>query len=141
LTDRRAKGNEVLAPSIFSKSWPKGEPQKVEFLIGITSTPVCILAVNNLCLLRVKFQIALPQSFSNTRFQILRFRFGYAVHNDVIRVALESDFRVFPSHPVIKGIVQKEIGQKWAIDSSHAIDNFEFEQTVRYARGWNKNSA
>jgi hypothetical protein len=25
-------------------------------------------------------------------------------------------------------------------DSSHAIDNFEFEQTVRYARGWNKNS-
>jgi hypothetical protein len=26
-------------------------------------------------------------------------------------------------------------------DSSHAIDNFEFEQTVRYARGWNENSA
>jgi hypothetical protein len=26
-------------------------------------------------------------------------------------------------------------------DSSHTIDNFEFEQTVRYARVWNKNNA
>jgi hypothetical protein len=108
----------MLAPSILGHSWTKGEPQEVKLLICVTPTPVRILAVNKFRFLRMKLQIALPQSLSNAYFQILRFRLRHAVHNDVIRVALKWDFWVSPSHPVIKSIVQKEIGQQWANHTS-----------------------
>jgi hypothetical protein len=35
-------------------------------------------------------------------------------------------------------LMKVNIGQKRRDDSSHTIDNFEFEQTVRYTRVWNK---
>jgi hypothetical protein len=40
-------------------------------------------------------------------------------------------------HPTIECIMQKQVGQKRADDSTHAIANFEFERVVSYQRTWN----
>jgi hypothetical protein len=39
--------------------------------------------------------------------------FRLAVHHHIIRIALRWDFRISPSHPVVKGIMQEQIGRSW----------------------------
>jgi hypothetical protein len=40
-------------------------------------------------------------------------------------------------HPQVEYIVQVDVRQKRADDSTHAIANFEFERVVSYQRTWN----
>src|SRR5215813_4567430 len=39
------------------------------------------------------------------------------MNDDVVRIPLERQMRPLPSHPQIKRVVQKQIGQQWANDS------------------------
>jgi hypothetical protein len=62
--------------------------------------------------------------------------------NAIIGITAKRQQRIVPLHPGVEHVVEKEISQNRAYDSSHTIDKFEFEQIVTYTRNWNnKNSS
>ena len=54
----RQKGNDMLMPVPDRFSRPKAIAQKVERLVWVVATPVHILAIDELCLLRMQSQLA-----------------------------------------------------------------------------------
>src|SRR6266699_6229557 len=52
----RAEMDEELPLAILRSPWPKRVAQKIEFLVRIRPSPIVILAIDNLRLLRMKFQ-------------------------------------------------------------------------------------
>src|SRR5215471_3054690 len=58
IAHRRAEVDEALAPSILRPSGTEGVSEKVKFLIGIRTTPVVILAVDDFRLVRMQLQLA-----------------------------------------------------------------------------------
>ncbi len=48
--------DEELPLAILRSPWPKRVAQKIEFLVRIRPSPIVILAIDNLRLLRMKFQ-------------------------------------------------------------------------------------
>jgi len=89
----------------------------------------------------MKFQSTFSKPPLNRRPKTFRLGFTPTVANPIIGIPLERDLRIIPLHPLIERIMQKKIRKKRTDDSSHTIDNFEFEQTVGYTRVWNKNNA
>ena len=84
----------------------------------------------------------MPKDILNSLQQPLRIPF--AQNHKVIRIADKSGphlFLDFLHLPYFIQDVKIDVSQKRGNDSSHTIDNFEFEQTVRYTRGWNKNNS
>jgi hypothetical protein len=57
--------------------------------------------------------------------------------NAIVGVTAKRQERIVPLHPEIEHIVEKEIGQDRACDSTHTIDNFEFDSNFKYSRNWN----
>jgi hypothetical protein len=88
----------------------------------------------------MKFQSTFSKPLLNRRPKTFRLGFTSTVANPIIRITLKRDLRKIPLHPLVERIMQKEIRKEGTDDSSHTIDNFEFEQTVRYTRVWNKNN-
>src|SRR5713226_5531703 len=85
----RTEIDEELSCAILRSSWPKRVAQKIELLVWIRPSPVLILAVDNLRLLRMKFQPAFPQTRGNRRPNLLGFRFRSAMHDGIIGETLK----------------------------------------------------
>src|SRR2546426_12287588 len=58
----RAEIDEELPLAILRSPWPKRVAQKIEFLVRIRPSPIIILAIDHLRLLRMKFQPTLLQA-------------------------------------------------------------------------------
>src|ERR1019366_5614781 len=56
-TDCRNETDKHLSRAAHRPAWPKSMAQKVEALLWITASSICILAVHDLGLLRTEFQL------------------------------------------------------------------------------------
>src|SRR6266404_3081176 len=106
----RAEIDEELPFAILRSPWSKRVAQKIEFLVQIRPSPIIILAIDNLRLLRMKFQPALLQARGYGSPKSLSFRLRPAMHDGIIGVPLKRYLRILLRHPSIKGIVQKQVG-------------------------------
>src|ERR1019366_63417 len=79
----RAEVDEVLAVPILRSPRLKPIAQKIELLVRVSPSPVIILAVDNLRLLRMKLQPAFLHTRGNRCPHLLRLRFRPAMHNRV----------------------------------------------------------
>ncbi len=79
--------------------------QKVEPILGIAIPPVGNLAVHDLGLVWVKFQMPLHEALPKHISEGMRLRFAYTV---------TTDGRALFRHPPIECIMQKQVGQKRA---------------------------
>ena len=106
--------DEALSHTILRRTWAKGITQKVEALHRIVPPPIGILAVHDLRLVRVKFQVPLPSGVPKRISEGTRLRFAHTVAADVVSVALEGDLGVLLRHPPIECLMQNQVGQKRA---------------------------
>jgi hypothetical protein len=56
------------------------------------------------------------------------------VHDRIVGVPLESDPAVMARDPLIKGVMQKQVGQQRGDYSSYTKDNFEFRRVISFQR-------
>src|SRR5579871_2732653 len=106
IRDRRAEVDEVPPLATLRSPRAKRIPQKIEFLVWICTPPVIILAIDDLCLLRMKLQPTLPHPRGYGCPYLLGFSFRSAVHDGIISEALKRQLRIRLRHPPIKGIMQ-----------------------------------
>src|SRR5688500_13883885 len=95
-------------------SRPKRITEKIEGLDWKVATPVRILAVDKLCLLRMQDQPTSRKSGLQGTPQCSCFLFASAVTDDVVRVPFEWNVGIFPHHPHVEGIMQEQIRQNRA---------------------------
>src|ERR1017187_4779861 len=79
----RAEVDEVLAEPILRSPPLKTIAQKIELLVRVSPSPVVILAIDNLRLLRMKLQPTFLQAQGNRCPHLLRLRFRPAMHDRV----------------------------------------------------------
>src|SRR3954449_11701941 len=101
--------NKELPPVALGPSGPKRVAQEVELDVLVLTLPVAVLTVDDLGLLRVKFQTAFRQTLSDRLQQLLSSSLALGVDDHIIRITLELDVRIAPSHPGIERVVQKEV--------------------------------
>src|SRR5262249_49115305 len=97
--DGRRKVDEEFAPPIFRLPRTKRITKKIELLAWVISSPVFILAIDNLRLLRMKLQPTLlkPLRYSIPNFLSLASR--PAMHNGIIGIPLKRQMRKLVSLP------------------------------------------
>ena len=108
----------------------KLEAEKVKVDVGKVTSPVHVLAVDDLRLLPMQYQLAGREAVRNRTPECPRLLGALAVTNDVVRVSLERNVRMVPRHPYVERVVQKEIRQERANDSPYAKGNFSFERVI-----------
>src|SRR5205085_10074647 len=86
----RAEIDEELPLAILRSPRPKRVAQKIEFFVRIRPSPIIILAIDNLRLLRMKFQPTLLQARGYGSPNLLGFPFCPAMHDGIIGVPLNS---------------------------------------------------
>jgi hypothetical protein len=124
--------DEELSLAIPPPSRPKRVAQKIELLVQVRPSPVIILAVDDLRLLRMQFQSTVLQASGYRRPNLLGLLLRSAVHDGIISETLKRHLPILRFHPSIKCVVQKQIGQQWADNSLNAKDNFAFERRLKY---------
>src|SRR5712692_6756298 len=102
--------DEELSFAILRSSRPKRVAQKIELLVRIRPSPVIILAIDDLRLLRMKLQPTFLQASGYGRSNLLSLLFRPAMHDGIIGETLKMQLRMLFRHPPIKRIVQKQIG-------------------------------
>src|ERR1700688_3685135 len=105
----RAEIDEEFPLPILRPSRPKSVAEEVELLVGVFPSPVVILAIDDLRLLRMKFQPALLQTRGYGRPDFLCLHLCPAMYDGIIGKPLKRILRILPRHPPIKSIVQKQI--------------------------------
>jgi hypothetical protein len=60
------------------------------------------------------------------------------VHDRIVCVSLESDLAVMSRDPLIKGVMQKQVGQQRGDDAPYTKDNFEFRRVISFQRSPHK---
>src|ERR1700676_2868436 len=80
----RTEIDEELPLPILRPSRPKSVAEKVELLVGVFPSPVLILAVDDLRLLRMKFQPALLQTRGYGRPDVLCLLLCPAMHDGIV---------------------------------------------------------
>src|ERR1700719_1756991 len=109
----RNRGTEVdeeLSFAILRSPRPKRVAQKIELLVRICPSPVFILAIDDLGLLRMKFQPTLLQTCGYGCPNLLGFHFCSAMRDGIVGETFEWYLRIPLRHPSIKRIMQKQIG-------------------------------
>jgi hypothetical protein len=114
----REKTDKVIPCAAHSSSGPKVKSQEVKAFLQVITRPIVILAIDDLGLLRMEFQMALRQPPGYDILKPEGLSLTLAVHKDVVGLALEGNHRIMSLHPHIKGIVQEEIGQQWTDHSA-----------------------
>src|SRR3990172_2000058 len=112
--DRGTERDADLSALPSRQSRPECVAKKVELPVGIVSTPVIILAVDDFRLLRMKRQPALGEPLLKHRQQHLSLLLAAAMTNPIIGVTLERDVRILPPHPHIEDVMEKKIRQDGA---------------------------
>src|ERR1035438_2200101 len=98
----RSEVDEELPLTILRSPRPKRVARKVELPVWICPSPVIILAIDNLRLLRMKFQSALLQTPGYSRPDFLRFCLCPAMHDGIVSEPLKRILRILRQHPPIK---------------------------------------
>src|ERR1700676_497576 len=80
----RTEVDEELPCTILRSPWPKRVAQKIELLVGIRPSPIFILAIDHLRLLRMKLQSTFPQPRGYGCPNLLSFSFRSAMHDGII---------------------------------------------------------
>src|SRR4051794_9759306 len=81
VADRRKEAHEELPPSILGPPGPKGVAKEVELAVLMLASPVIVLAVHDLGLLRVKLKTALLQSLPDRFEHLLRLSLALGVND------------------------------------------------------------
>jgi hypothetical protein len=116
-THRRAETNKASLVLILRCSWSKQIPEKHKCFVWIIASPVIILAIDNLRLFRMKFQLALKQPLFNLRLDPFGLLLTATVRNYIVGVALKRNSWIVAFHPLVKSIVEKKIRQQWTTDA------------------------
>jgi hypothetical protein len=90
----------------------KLEAEKIECDDGKVVGPSDILAVDDLRLLRMQFQLAIGKTIDERTPEGPGLCLGSAVTYNIVGLAFERDVRIVPRHPRIKRIVQKQVRQE-----------------------------
>src|ERR1700694_2830218 len=106
----RTEIDEEPSCAILRSPWPKRVAQKIELLVGIRPSPIFILAIDNLRLLRMKLQSTFPQPRGYGCPNLMGVPFRSAMHDSIIGETFKRQLRIPLRHPSIKSIVQKQIG-------------------------------
>src|SRR5215510_9913845 len=85
----RTEVDEEFALAILRSPRPKRIAKKIELLVRIGPSPVIILAIDDLRLLRMKFQPTFLQTCGYGRPNLLGFRFCSAMHDGIIGETFE----------------------------------------------------
>src|SRR4051812_41975817 len=112
VADRRQEAHEELPPSILGPPGPKSVAKEVELDVIVLASPVIVLAVHDLGLLRVKLKTALLQSLPDRFEHLLRLSLALGVNNHIVSIALEPNVRIGPVHPKIECVMHEEIRQQ-----------------------------
>src|SRR5260370_35236073 len=105
----RTEVDEVLSSAILRSPRPKRVAQKIEFLVRVRPSPILILAIDHLRLLRMKLQPTLLQASGYGRPNLLGLRLCSAMHDGIIGKTLKRHLGITLRHPPIKRIMQKQI--------------------------------
>src|ERR1700674_3989606 len=81
--------DEELLVAILRSPRPKCVAEKIELLVWIGPSPVLILAIDNLRLVRMKLQPALPQTLGNRCPNLLGLRLRSTMHDGIIGETLK----------------------------------------------------
>src|SRR5215469_2651114 len=106
----RTEVDEELTSAVLRSSRPKRVAEEIKFLVRIRPSPVVILAIDDLRLLRMKFQPALPQTRGYGCPNLLGFGFRSAMHDGIIGETFKRTLGIPLRHPSVKSIMQKQIG-------------------------------
>src|SRR6516165_5676962 len=88
-------------------SGSKLEAEKVEVDVGEVAPPVHILAVDDLRLLRMQYQLAGREAVGNRAPECPRLLGALAVTDDVVRVPFERNVRERSRHPHVEPVMQE----------------------------------
>ena len=110
--DARSEADEVLAVAVQRRPGTKRVSQKVETDMVAVLSPVAVLTVDDLRLLRVRFQLARLQPLFDRSSDRVRLRFRPAVNDHIVRVAFEWAVRMASYHPTVEHMMQKDVGQQ-----------------------------
>src|SRR5437868_10013597 len=110
--------DEELSLAVLRSPRPKRVPEKIELFVRICPSPVTILAIDHLRLLRMKLQPTLLETRGYGGPNLLSLRFRSAMHDGIIGEPLKRQLRILLRHPSIKHIVQKQIGQQGTDDTA-----------------------
>src|SRR5207248_4603814 len=105
VTHPREEAHEELPSVVLGLSGPKRVAQEVELDVLVLALPVAVLTVHELGLLRMKLQFAFCQTCPDRLQQLLCLSFALGVDDHIIRITLERDARMIPSHPIVKGMM------------------------------------
>src|SRR5262249_21362871 len=103
------KLTKSLPTPIFRLPRTKRITKKIEFLGWVRSSPIFVLAIDNLRLLRMKLQPTLLQPLRYRIPNFLSLASRPAMHDGVIGIPLKRQMRILPRHPHIERIMQKQI--------------------------------
>src|SRR4030042_675768 len=109
IADGRIETDKVLTLRVLRSPGPKRIAQEIELLLWVGLSPPIILAVDNACLLPMKFQSTFSKPLLNRRPKTYSLGFTSTVANPIIGITLKRDLRIMPLHPLIERIMQKEI--------------------------------
>src|SRR5262249_48882656 len=112
VADRWQEAHKELPPPILGPPRPKGVTEEVELDVLMLALPVLVLAIHNLGLLRMKLQMAFPQTLPDRYEHLLRLSLARGVNDHIIGIALERDVRVVPAHPLVERVMHEEIRQE-----------------------------
>lgn len=104
--------HKELTVAVLRRPRAKRIPQEAESALGITASPVSILAADDSRLLPVELKATLREAGVKRPVEQTRLGRTHAVADDIVGVALEGDVRVMFGHPAIERIVQEEICQE-----------------------------
>ena len=112
IADRRTEVDEVLPPPILRPPGAKRIAQKIELLVWVCPPSVVILAVDNLCLLRMQLQPTLSKPLLQHALEPLRLCLAATVAENVIGEPLERKLPMARCHPSVERIVQEQIREQ-----------------------------
>src|SRR5215471_5824751 len=102
IRDCRAEVDEKFPPPILRSPRPKSMAQKIELLVGVRLSPIIILAIDDLRLLRMQLQPTLPHPRGYGCPHLLSFRLRSAMHDGIIGITFKRYLWVPFCHPSIK---------------------------------------
>ena len=110
--DGWAEADEELAPIVSGRTRPESEAQEVKAVMLPVALASGALTVDDPGLFRMQLKQAKPQPPLNFGLDPLGLPQGAAVDHYIVCIPFEMDAGEFIPHPLIKGQMQKYIGQK-----------------------------
>jgi hypothetical protein len=114
----RGKAKEQFTMLPPRHSWPKGKSEKIKFDSRVLLLSLAILAVDDFRFLWMQPQLARTQSVVDLHKKVFCLRLRLAMYNDVVGIPFKGYVRKRSRHPLVKRIVQKQIGQQGTYDAS-----------------------